>query len=97
MTQDINAPKIRDLILEEVRKRPELADNDKLLTAVIWYKQGWKDAKLYEKLCMVSSPETIRRTRAKLVEEGFITPTPKVKEVRKSLAKKVRNNLKRSK
>lgn len=78
----INNKPMRDRIEALVKQNPELADDDKRLIASIWYLEGWTDDKLYERLKSVSSPETIRRTRAKLVEEGVIKPSAEVQEWR---------------
>lgn len=78
----INNKPMRDRIEALVKQNPALADDDKRLIASIWYLEGWTDDKLYERLKSVSSPETIRRTRAKLVEEGVIKPSAEVQEWR---------------
>lgn len=78
----INDKPMRDRIVALVRSNPQLANDDKRLIAAIWYLEGWKDVDLYTNLKKVSSPETIRRTRAKLVEEGIIKPSKEVQEFR---------------
>ena len=78
----INNKPMRDTIKRLVNADPTLADDDKRLIASVWYLEGWNDAGLYDKLKSVSSPETIRRTRAKLVEEGIIKPSAKTQEAR---------------
>ena len=78
----INNKTMRNQIIKAVKACPALADDDKRLIATIWYMEGWQDDKLLEKLKSVSSPETIRRTRAKLVEEGIIKPSAKTQEAR---------------
>lgn len=78
----INSNNMRDKILRLVKKDSRFANDDKLLIATIWWQEGWKDKNLYKMLQKVSSPETIRRTRAKLVEEGLIIPDKKVQEAR---------------
>lgn len=78
----INEKPMRDRIVALVRNNPDLANDDKRLIAAIWYLEGWRDADLYANLKKVSSPETIRRTRAKLVEEGIIKPSKEVQEFR---------------
>lgn len=78
----INSKPMRDRIKALVKADPTLADDDKRLIASVWYLEGWTDSGLYEKLKSVSSPETIRRTRAKLVEEGIIKPSAKTQEAR---------------
>lgn len=79
----VNTNNMRDKILALVRKDARFANDDKLLIAAIWWGEGWRDKDLYKHLQAVSSAETIRRTRAKLVEEGLITPDEKVQQARK--------------
>jgi hypothetical protein len=78
----INTQNMRDKIEALVKSDPELANDDKRLIATIWWQEGWRDPELLANLKKVSSPETIRRTRAKLVEEGVITPSEKTQEAR---------------
>ena len=78
----INSKSMREQIKALIRSNPALADDDKKLIASIWYLEGWTDDKLYERLKSVSSPETIRRTRQRLVEEGVIKPSAEVQEWR---------------
>lgn len=78
----VNNKAMRDKILAIVKKDPTLADDDKRLIANIWWLEGWKDPDLYKHLKSVSSPETIRRTRAKLTEEGLIKPSAEVTQAR---------------
>lgn len=89
----INNKPMRDTIKRLVRANPELADDDKRLIASIWYIEGWTDPELYEHLKAVSSPETIRRTRAKLVEEGVIKPSQKTQEARYQEFKQARMSI----
>lgn len=89
----INNKPMRDMIRSLVRSNPALADDDKRLIASIWYLEGWEDKDLYNKLKSVSSPETIRRTRAKLVEEGVIKPSEKAQEARYQEFKQARMSL----
>lgn len=89
----INNKPMRDRIEALVKQNPALADDDKRLIASIWYLEGWEDDKLYERLKSVSSPETIRRTRAKLVEEGVIKPSKEVEEWRYKEFKQARMSL----
>lgn len=86
----VNTKNMRDTIKYLVDSNPELANDDKKLMAAIWYLEGWKDPKLYQNLQKVSSPETIRRTRAKLVEDGIIKPSEKTQEKRYKEYEKVR-------
>lgn len=89
----VNDKTTRDRILEIYKKNPQMADDDKLLIATIWWLEGWKDPGLYQHLKSVSSPETIRRTRAKLVEEGLIESSESVNKARKSEEQNVRASL----
>lgn len=89
----INDKPMRDRIVALVRSNPQLANDDKRLIAAIWYLEGWKDVDLYTNLKKVSSPETIRRTRAKLVEEGIIKPSKEVQEFRYQEYKQARMSL----
>lgn len=89
----INDKPMRDTITALVRSNPALANDDKRLIAAIWYLEGWKDVDLYTNLKKVSSPETIRRTRAKLVEEGIIKPSKEVQEFRYQEYKQARMSL----
>lgn len=89
----INEKPMRDRIVALVRNNPDLANDDKRLIAAIWYLEGWRDVDLYANLKKVSSPETIRRTRAKLVEEGLIKPSKEVQESRYQEYKQARMSL----
>lgn len=86
----VNTQAMRDKILNLVNKNPELANDDKRLIASVWWTEGWHDPELYEHLKSVSSPETIRRTRAKLVEEGLIKPSEETTQARKAEEQEVR-------
>lgn len=79
----INTHDMRHKILATIKRVPNAANDDKLLIALIWSDEGWrKENGLYSNLSMVSSPETIRRTRQKLVEEGLIKPSEAITEAR---------------
>lgn len=87
----INTKDMRHKILRAVYKEPKCADNDKLLIAKIWEYEGWDyTLSVYENLRNVSSPETIRRTRQKLVSEGRIKPSEEATEARYQEFKNVR-------
>ena len=89
----INNGGMREVILRLVKADPKLADDDKKLIATVWWNEGWRDERLYEMLKLVSSPETIRRTRAKLVEEGKIKPSEKTTDARYNKWRETRDNL----
>lgn len=79
----VNTMDMRNKILRAVSREPRVADDDKLLISKIWEVEGWDyTLSLYENLRRVSSPETIRRTRQKLVEEGLVKPSEKATEAR---------------
>jgi hypothetical protein len=79
----LNTKDMRTKILHAIRRCPQAVDDDKLLMSVIWMDEGWKfDKGLYVNLLAVSSPETIRRTRQKMVEEGVLKPSEKTTEAR---------------
>ena len=78
----VNNQKIRDIIQMACDADPRCADDDALLIAKVWYMKGWRDPNLYKLIKSVPNPETIRRTRAKLVEEGKIKPSAKVQAAR---------------
>ena len=89
----INSRGMRDTIIRLVKENPELADDDKRLIATVWWYEGWQDPNLYEYLKSVSSSETIRRTRQKLVEEGVIKPSDEVQEHRYQEFKEARMSI----
>ena len=89
----VNSQAMRRKIKRLVDADPELANDDKRLIASIWWIEGWHDEKLYDYLKMVSSPETIRRTRQKLVEDGEIKPSAEVSVMRAEEEREVRSML----
>lgn len=91
---EINSARIRDTIIKFCKINPDLANDDKRLIANVWWNEGRKDPQLYERLRSVSSPETIRRTRAKLVEEGLIQVDPTVRALRRKEERAARSALK---
>lgn len=79
----VNTKDMRHKILDVVREHPEAVNSDKLLISLIWEIEGWTyDKGILWNLHHVSSPETIRRTRQKLVEEGLIKPCDATIEAR---------------
>lgn len=79
----VNTKDMRSKVLRWTRACPKAADDDKLLISLIWSDEGWDDTdSLLNNLRHVSSPETIRRTRQKLVEEGLIKSSETITEAR---------------
>jgi len=88
---EINSRGLRMKILSTVQRCPRAANNDKLLIAEIWTDEGWDVySSVYQNLLKVSSPESIRRTRQKLAEEGLLKPSEEATERRYQEFKKVR-------
>lgn len=72
----INSENIRAKIRRAYYKNNKVADDDALLLNEVWKASGWdKNKTLLQNLRAMPSPETIRRTRAKLVSEGLIKPS----------------------
>lgn len=79
----VNTKDMRSKVLRWVAANPKAADDDKLLISLIWIDEGWDyNDSLLNNLRHVSSPETIRRTRQKLQQEGLISPSEKVMDIR---------------
>lgn len=90
----VNTQDMRQKILNVVKKMPNAANDDKLLIALVWGQEGWdRSDGLYSNLSKVSSPETIRRTRQKLVQEGLIKPKTRITKGRLFEMEKVRRLL----
>lgn len=89
----VNNKSMREKVVELCRKDPSLVDDDTRLIANMWWQEGWKDKNLCEHLKSVSSPETIRRTRQKLVEEGVLKPSATTRFARKQEEKRARSSL----
>lgn len=86
----INSKTIRKKILKLYGEDTNVANDDILLISRIWAGEGWTSGRsLYENLKHVTHPETIRRTRAKLVEEGKIKPSDKAQQLRRENFKQV--------
>lgn len=72
----INSENVRAKIRRAYYKNNKVADDDTLLLNEVWKASGWDNSKtLLQNLRAMPSPETIRRTRQKLVAEGLITPS----------------------
>lgn len=90
----INSKNIRKKVLVAYMCDKKIADDDSLLIAKIWERCGWDNSKsLVDNLRAMPNPETIRRTRARLVEEGKITPSVSATERRYKYYKQTRRDL----
>lgn len=90
----INTKDMRHKVLRIVAQYPKAAKDDKYLIALIWQEEGWDYGySLYANLCRVSSPETIRRTRQKLCQEGMIKVDEKTLDGRYKDFKEARESL----
>ena len=90
----LNSEGMRGLILDAYYSNPRVADDDNLLLSIVWKDCGWKnDAKLIDNLRNMPSPETVRRTRQKLVQEGLMTPSLSTRERRYKSFKNARREL----
>jgi hypothetical protein len=73
----------KKLVERVLELKPEARDNDKLLMLYVWQMQGLHMSKgQLEAFKKASSPESIRRTRQKLQEEGQYLASPEVEEQR---------------
>ena len=90
----INSKNIRVKIERAYARNRKVADDDKLLLAEVWVDSGWdNDKALIDNLRNMPSPETIRRTRQKMVEEGVIRPSLSATERRYKNFKSARRDL----
>lgn len=90
----INSDNIRSKIRRAYYKDKRVADDDALLLAIVWEMSGWEcNAPLLTNLRKMPSPETIRRTRQKLVAEGLIKPSMSAIDRRYASWKKTRKAL----
>ena len=90
----INSKNIRVKIERAYARNRKVADDDKLLLAEVWLDSGWDNNKaLIDNLRNMPSPETIRRTRQKMVEEGAIRPSLSATERRYKNFKSTRREL----
>lgn len=79
----INSEKMRKRIIILCKQSDQYANDDLALIAAIWEREGWNpDISLINNLRSVSRPETIRRTRQKLQEEGVIKARERTTEKR---------------
>lgn len=90
----INSENIRAKIRRAYYKNNKVADDDALLLNEVWKMSGWDSSKtLLQNLRTVPSPETIRRTRQKLVAEGLIKPSMSAMDRRYASWKRTRKEL----
>ena len=90
----VNSESIRAKIRKAYFKNSKVADDDALLLSEVWKSSGWDNNRnLLQNLRNMPSPETIRRTRQKLVEEGLIKPSKEATERRYITWKRVRKEL----
>lgn len=90
----VNTSNIRKKIMVAYMQDRKVADDDTLLIARIWNNCGWSNTKsLVDNLRAMPSPETIRRTRQKLVSEGLIVPSEDATERRYKSFKNARRDL----
>lgn len=90
----INSENVRAKIRRAYYKNNRVADDDALLLNEVWKASGWDNSKtLLQNLRAMPSPETIRRTRQKLVAEGLIKPSATATDRRYATWKRVRKEL----
>lgn len=90
----INSENIRNKIQRAYYKNSKVADDDVLLLNEVWKASGWDNSKtLLQNLRNMPSPETIRRTRQRMVSEGIIKTSMSATERRYASWKRVRKEL----
>lgn len=91
---NINSKDMRSIIRKAYIKNENVANDDALLISEVWKAYGWDNSSsLLKNLRNMPSPETITRTRRKLVSEGLITPSMDATERRYKSFKSVRKVL----
>ena len=91
---NINSKDMRAVIIRAYKKNENVANDDALLISEVWKAYGWDNSNsLLKNLRNMPSPETITRTRRKLVSEGLITPSMSATERRYKSFKSVRKVL----
>lgn len=91
---NINSEGIRTLIIRAYFKNKKVADDDTLLLSEVWKMSGWdKNNTLLANLRAMPSPETITRTRRKLITEGLLEASVSATERRYKNFKKTRREL----
>ena len=90
----VNNAQMRKRIINLCKINSKYANDDLALMAAIWSKEGWDSSRsLYDNLRSVSNPETIRRTRQKLQQEGLIKSREKTVDRRYEQWKQARLDL----
>jgi len=90
----INSKDMRYVIRMAYFKNEKVADDDALLISEVWKAYGWDNSKtLLQNLRSMPNPETITRTRRKLISEGLIKPSMSATERRYKSFKNVRKVL----
>lgn len=84
--------RVKDKVERILSQKPETRDNDKLLMLYVWQIEGLNlsDSQL-KKWKEVSSPESIRRMRQKMQEEGKYRASEEVEQKRYELYEQTRN------
>ena len=91
---NINSVEMRAIIRRAYFRDPRVADDDALLISEVWKACGWDDRqKLLYNLRNMPNPETITRTRRKLISEGLIKPSMSATERRYKSFKSARRAL----
>lgn len=90
----INSKDMRAVIRKAYFKNEKVADDDALLISEVWKAYGWNnDKSLLQNLRNMPHPETITRTRRKLISEGLIKPSMSATERRYKSFKNARKEL----
>lgn len=90
----INSNDMRAVVRKAYFKNESVADDDALLIAEVWKAYGWDSSKtLLQNLRRMPHPETITRTRRKLISEGLIKPSMSATERRYKSFKNARKAL----
>jgi hypothetical protein len=75
--------RVKDKVERVLSLKPETRDNDKLLMLYVWQIEGLNlSENQLKKWKEVSSPESIRRMRQKMQEDGMYRASEKVEEQR---------------
>lgn len=86
--------RVKDKVERVLQYKPETRDNDKLLMLYVWQMEGLKFSKSQlEAFKKASSPESIRRMRQKLQENGKYKASEAVEKKRFDLYQKTRQTI----